>query len=177
MNAICHHPQSRRDEAGLSIAEALISAALASTVIAALCMANAACLGLVKAHKETLAVTQRLNERIEQFRSANWSQITDAKQVQTLVAQTSTESSFLTDHVEQVTISTYPPVVPDVAPIKVSRSANGQTSIVSQPPSGFSLRNALAVRIDVRESWTSRQGKRPRLRESSTVVALGGLLK
>ena len=166
----------RKSQAGSTLIESLVSAAIASTAIAGLCVANADCLGIARAHKEVLVADQCLQQRIEQCRAATWTQLTDASNASGVLAQSSANDGTLQGQVETITISPYPPVTPTVNPIAVSRAATGQTTILTQPPTGFSLRNAAAVRIDVQEAWTSAQAQRTRQRAVSTVVALGGLL-
>ena len=117
-----------------------------------------------------------MQQRIEQFRAASWTQVTDATNASTILAQPSANDGTLQAQTETITISAYPAVTPAVAPISVNRIAAGGTTILTVPPVGFSLRSATAVRIDIQESWTSAQAGRTRQRAGSTVVALGGLL-
>ena len=169
-----HAPRTSR--AGSTLVESLVSAAIASTAIAGLFVANATCLGLARAHKEVLVADQCLQQRVEQFRAATWTQVTDTGNASTILAQPSANDGTLQSQVETITISPYPVVTPTVNPITVTRDPTGLTTILTQPPVGFSLRSATAVRIDVQESWTSAQARRTRQRTASTVVALGGLL-
>ena len=166
-----------RHRAGSTVTETVIATAIASIGITSLCVASAHCIGIARAHREILIADQSLQGRVEQFRSANWLQVTDANQVQSLLnTPPAGNINTLSDQQETITISAYPPVTPAVAPITASRDTSNAVSLVSQPPGGFYLRNATAVRIDFRETWTSAQGRRTRIRESSTVVAAGGLL-
>lgn len=166
---------SRRAESGSTLAEALVGIVIASTGIAGLCVADADCLGIARAHKEFLVANQCLQQRVEQFRAANWSQVTDASQVSAILqSQTPVNNGYLNTQTEKITVNAYPPVTPPVAAIVVTRDGSGTVSIASQP-SGFSLRSTVAVKIDFQEAWNSAQGERTRVRESSTVVALGGL--
>lgn len=161
----------------------MVGIAIASIGITSLCVANANSFSITRAHKEILVANQCLQQRTEQYSAATWTQITDPTAACNLLGQVpvnglapASSASLLPDQTETITISAYPPVTPAVTPLVVSRDSSGTTTIVSQPPAGFYLRNALSVRIDFRETWTSNQGRRPRMRECSTVVALGGLL-
>lgn len=166
-----------RQQAGSTVAETIIATAIASIGITSLCVASAHCIGIARAHRELLIADHCLQGRTEQFRSANWLQVTDAAQVQNLLnTPPDGNTDALADQQETITVSAYPPVTPSVAPITANKDSSSAVSILSQPPSGFYLRNVAAVRIDFRETWTSAQGKRPRTRESSTVIAAGGLL-
>ena len=169
-------PSLKATRSGSTLIEALLSAAIASTAIAGLCVANASCLGIARAHKEVLVADQCLQLRIEQCRAATWTQLTDGNNVSNILAQPSGNDGSLQGQIETISISPYPDVTPTVAPLVVNRDATGARSLLSQPPVGFSLRSAVAVRIDVQESWTSAQARRTRQRAASTVVALGGLL-
>ena len=160
---------------GGSVAEALVGTAIAATGLTSLCVANADCLGITRAHREALVANQCLQQRVEQYRAANWKQVTDANNVRALLSQAPANDQVLDGQTETVIVSAYPPVQPSVDPIKVTRAADGTVTLVSQP-GGYSLRDALAVRVDFQESWTSAQGHRTRIRETSTVIALGGTL-
>lgn len=163
------------NQMGGTLVEAMIGTAIAATGITALCVASADCLGISRAHKEVLVANQCLQQRAEQYRAAGWPQITDANNVQALLAQPTANNGVLDGHTEKITVNAYPPVTPAVTPIVVTRDAAGNTVIVSQP-SGYSLRDAVAVEIDFQEAWTSAQGHRTRSFEASTVVALGGIV-
>ena len=166
----------RKAQAGSTLVESMVSAAIAATAIGGLCVANANCLGIARAHKEVLVADQCLQGRIEQCRAATWTQLTDSSNASAILAQPSANDGSLQAQTETITVSPYPAVTPTVTPLTLSRDASGAVSVVTLPPVGFSLRSSLAVRIDVQESWTSAQGKRTRQRTASTVVALGGLL-
>lgn len=167
-----------RSQAGAGIIEAMIGTVIATIGILALCVANADCLSITRAHKEVLVADQCLLQRIDQYRAANWQQITDSSSAATLLNQAPLAANYnvLQNQTETVTISAYPPVTPAIAPVVVTRDPTGLTTVLSQPPLTFNLRYATAVRIDFLETWTSVQGQRPRSLQMSTVVALGGLL-
>lgn len=176
-SAVRFHLTPHRREAGVTIAEAIIGAAITTVAISGMCLASANCLKVARAHRELLIADHCLQQRTEQYGAASWTQITDPNGVSVLLAQAPVANApALQDQTEKITIAAYPAVTPAVAPIVVVRSLDGTTNILSQPPAGFSLRNALAVRLDFQETWTSAQGRRVRIRESSSIIALGGLL-
>ena len=160
---------------GSTLVEAVLGTAIASIGIAGLCVANAQCLRVARAHREVLTADHCLQQRADQFRGANWTQITDAAGLTALMAVPPVNDDSLSNHAEIVTVTPYPAVAPAVAPISVSRDSTGATKCNSQPPAGFILRNVAAVQINLQETWSSNNG-RPRSRESSTVIAFGGLL-
>lgn len=168
----------RQAQGGNTLVEALISTAVAAIGIAGLCVANANCLMITRAHKEVITADQCLHQRTEQFHAANWTQITGASGVAALLGIAPVGfTNVLPGHNEQVTVFAYPPVVPAAVPIVVTRVDNGVVSIVSQPGAGLILRNLAAVRIDFRETWLSVQGGRPRERDTSMIVVNGGLIR
>ena len=177
MNTLLRRTSKKMSRAGSTLVESMVSAAIASTALAGLCVANASCLGIARSHKEFLVADQCLQQRIEQFRAANWSQLTDSNSASSILAQPSANDGSLQGQTETITISAYPAVIPPAAPIIISRDATGLLSILSQSPVGFSLRSSTAVRVDIQEAWVSAQARRTRQRTASTVVALGGLLQ
>ena len=153
----------------------MMGTAIASVGIAGLCVANAQCLRIARAHREMLTADHCMQQRIDQFRTANWTQLTDPAALGALLSVTPVNDDALANHAENVTVTPYPAVSPAVAPMSVTRGATGAAAVTSQPPTGFILRNVTAVRVDFQENWTSADG-RPRSRAASTVVAFGGLL-
>ena len=168
-------PENLRRQNGSTLVEVMLGTAIASLGIAGLCVANAQCLRIARAHREMLTANYCVTQRADQFRAANWTQITDPVGVSGLLTVAAVNDDSLGNHAETVTVSAYPAVSPAVAPISVTRDATGATTVNSQPPTGFSLRNTTAVQINFQESWSSNNG-RPRSRESTTVIAYGGLL-
>lgn len=163
-------------QAGVTLVETMVGSALAAFGLIGLYVASSQCLSTTRAHREILTAEHCLEQRTEQYRAATWTQLTTASGVQGLLNVAPVNDAALGGHAERITVSAYPAAVPAPSPIVVTRDAGGNTAVVSQPPAGFYLQNASAVRIDFRETWTSLQGGRSRSRETSTVVASGGLL-
>ena len=167
---------------GSGLVETLIGTAIASIGITGLFVANANCLSVTRAHREMVIANQCLEQRAEQYRAANWRQVTDPNGTMALVQQppSSANYSALRDQTETVTITPYPEVTSTTAPVTplvVTRdAATGTATLLSKPADSFNLRYSAAVRIDILESWTSAQGQRPRTRSIAVVIALGGLL-
>lgn len=162
-------------QSGSTLIEALVGTAVAAVGIVGLCVANAECLGITRSHREVLVADQCLQQRTEQFRNASWWQLTDPASACGLLNQSTANGAPLQDQAETVTISAYPQPTPAATALVVRRSGNDSATVVSQPPTGFSLRGSIALRIDFQESWTSAQGRRGRARAASTIIALGGL--
>lgn len=133
---------------------------------------------MVSAQSETIAANELIQERLDQVRSAGWNQIGDGTHLRDeVLSNASPFAKNLSAVREVITVSPYPDTTPTVAPLKVERFANGQVQVTSEPPSGFSLRRLTAVRVSLRAEWVSRQNRRTRAREVSTVVAVGGILQ
>ena len=160
-----------------TLVETMVGVAVATFGLTGLYVANSQCLGTARAHREILTAEHCLEQRAEQGRAAPWTQLTTALGLQTLLQSAFVNDDSLSNHTETITVSAYPTVSPSVPlplPLAVTRDASGNTAVTSQPP--YNLQNSAAVRIDLQEGWTSAQGGRTRSRETSTVVAFGGLL-
>jgi hypothetical protein len=131
---------------------------------------------MAESQRQTAAATLSISSRFEQIRASNWSVITSATAVQnSILNQASPAAGSLPVLEEQITISDYPPATPPSTPICVRRHADGSTEIVSNAVGG-TLLDRLVVRVDVQARWSG-GGGRARIRESSTLVALGGIGK
>ena len=161
---------------GSTLVETMVGAAIAALGLISLYVANSQCLGITRAHREILTADHCMEQRTEQCRAATWTQLTTTGGVQALLNIAPVNDDSLGGHTEKITVSANPTVTPPVSSIVVTRDASGNTAVVSQPPAGFYLQNSASVRIDFQETWISAQGGRTRSRETSTVIASGGLL-
>jgi hypothetical protein len=168
----------RNRRAGLTLVEVMVSATLLTLMMLGLMGLNTMCRSFVRAQRETALSSYTAEHAIEDLRAKNWSIISNADGVKTWLASLSGDGlSQLGNPRVRITIAPYPPLTPAPDPIIVDRAANGTCTIVSQPPSDFSLRSLLAVRVDFQLKWTSANGNRERVREIASVVSLSGLLK
>jgi hypothetical protein len=166
-----------RQTAGATIIEVVLAGAIVALFLGSLFVLNSTGIGIVKAHRETAAANLCLQDRLEQARAANWSEITDPTWIKNQIFQAAPPaSSLLRNLEEQITISAYPPPVPAVAVTAVRRRPDGQVDILSQMPAA-TLGPLQTVRLDFRNTWVSAQNSRTRIRETSTVLALGGIGK
>lgn len=164
--------------AGVTLAEAMVSLSLLALGYAGISMTNTTCLHIVRRQRETVAAGQLLQERMEQMEAAGFSNITDGTQIMgRVLSVVSAHAKYLGTAHELIRVSTYPAVVPAAAPLVVERWSDGTLQISSTPPPGISLRNFLAVRVDVHVDWMAGDNARPRSREMSTIIAVGGLLQ
>ncbi len=171
-------PRARHDRAGGTMAELIISMGICSFGFAGLAAVSLHCSRVLAVQRETVVANQLVQERLECVRSGGWSQVTDVNAVRDRILGASCSNvEVLAAARERITVTPYPAVSPAPSPLCVERTSDGTITTVSEPPAGFSLREITGVRVDVRVEWISRQTPRVRVREVSTVVALGGILK
>jgi len=140
-------------------------------------MALAQCLNVARAHRETIAATECLMQRAEEARAVGWASLTSASGIQNNIFNVPpANATALPNLQETISVSIYPPVTPAPLPLTVQRNSDGTVRVVSQPPAQ-TLRSILAVRVDFSVTWKNAQSGRQRLRQISTVIALGGLLQ
>jgi hypothetical protein len=158
----------------------LVEAVLALAVIAAgfvsLFAVYSHTMQRVRDQQELAAATITLHGRFEQIRAGNWTHITSAERLkQSILSTPGLAANNLLDLEEEIVVSQYPPQAEPPVPIRVRRKIDGAVEIVSQPDSTAFL-NLATVRVDVRARWMGLRG-RSHFRETSAVVALGGILK
>lgn len=169
---ICHR------RSGSTLTEAVIAAGLIGLLFSVIATTYSTSLGVLRGQRETIAANLLLQGRVEQLRAGGWAQLTDADGLrQNVLGYASPQAAALPNIHETITVTTYPPVSPAPTPLCVERNSDGSTAVVTQPGSGFSLRRVLAVRVDIHVDWKSKQNGRKRVRETSSVISLGGLLR
>ena len=141
--------------------------------------ANTRAMSMVRSAKQVAVASKCLQQRIEQIRNYNWTQVTDTQALQDLYAVPPLPSIELPGFKEQVTVSAYtapiPPILP-VAPaepwIRITRDENGLVAPVEDAPDlvdGQSL-----VRVDVQIQWPG-PGGALRTRQTSVIIGNGGI--
>ena len=176
--------RSRRD--GFTVVEATVAGAIIILFLTSLFALNSTVMRLLGSAAQTASASQDLQQRVEQVRLANWSQITDASWVQTNLLGTQTDASInLPGLQETLTVSQY--VSPSTAataakttaapsPFTVTRAASGAVS-VSQSDSApsSSVVNQEMVQVDLTIRWPG--WNRQRTRALTTVVSRWGISK
>lgn len=167
-----HRSPLRRRVSGFSLAETIVSVAVAAITLTGIMMLNSQALKMVWASRQTNAATLCLQERIEQLRIANWRQITDSNYLQTNFFATVPMSAAPLDQMkETISVTAYPD--PTVAgAICVERSSAG-VQVVS---TDSTLAELPLARVDLEVAWIGDRG-RNRIRESSTIISKGGISK
>ncbi len=164
--------------AGMTMPEVLMALCVIAIGFVAVWTSSGQCLQLARAHRETIAATETLFQRVEDSRTAGWNIIVSGEGIrENILAVKADQAGWLPELEEQITVTPYPPVTPAPVPIVVQRHANGVVEIASEPPPGLYLRSILAVRVDFSATWKSGQNQRRRRRETSTVVSVQALLR
>jgi hypothetical protein len=146
--------------------------------LATLFAANSRATSMLRSAKQAAVASKCLQQRIEQIRNYNWTQVTDAQSMQDLYSLPPLPSIELPGFSEQVTISAYtPPVPPAPAPtpappyLQVTRSNAGAVALASD---NAALVDGATVRVDVQITWPNPNGG-TRMRETSVIVSNGGI--
>lgn len=147
---------------------------------AALFGANSRAMGILKSAKQASVASKCLQQRIEQLRNYNWTQVTDSSALQDLYSSPPLPSIELPGFQEKLTVTAFSPAStsgnqsngPDLNnAIKITRSAAGLVTQVSDNPN---LTVEKTVRIDVQIQWPG-PGGAMRTRETSVIIANGGI--
>lgn len=163
---------------GTTVPEVLVALCILAVGFAAVWTAAGQCLQMARAHRETIAATNLLLQRVEDCRASGWNTIVSASAIRDdILYAAATDASSLPNVSEEITVSPYPPVSPAPVPIVVRRKSDGTVQVVSQPSDGLYLRSILAVRADFEVTWTSAQNQRLRRRNASAVISVQALLR
>ena len=147
--------------------------------LGAVMAANSRAMTMLKSAKQAAVASKCLQQRIEQIRTYNWTQVTDSTAMTDLYSVPPLPSTELPGFSEQVTVSAFTPATtsgtaspsPAGSFIQITRDASGVVTLVSDNPN---LVDGSEVRVDVRITWPGPGGS-TRLRETSVVIANGGV--
>lgn len=170
---------SRSVTGGFSLVDVMGAVLVIGIALAALVTTNGRAMTMLKSAKQAAVASKCLQQRIEQLRNYNWTEVTDAQSLQDLYAAPPLPSVELPGFSEKVTVAAFVPATSSdltapapVAPfLVVTRAVNGTVALVSDAPD---LIDGTAVRVDVQISWPGPQGG-TRMRETSVVIANGGI--
>ena len=132
----------RRGPAGFTMVDVMGSILIIGLALAAVVTANTRAMAMMKSSKQSAVASKCLQQRIEQIRTYNWTQVTDAQAIQDLYSTPPLPSVELPGFSEQITISAFTPAntpgttaPAPVAPfIQVTRAADGTVALVSDNP-------------------------------------------
>ena len=190
MLPFCHYyplqsPRSvgvRGNRGGFTVVEAAVAGAIIILFLSSLFALNSTVMRLLGAARDTASASQNLQQRVEQVRLANWSQITDAAWVQTNLLGTPTDASAnLPGLQETLTVTPYispssTATKPPPPPFTVTRAPAGTVTIT---PAGYASSAAMGnqemVQIDLTITWPG--WGRQRNRALTTLVSRWGISK
>jgi Tfp pilus assembly protein PilV len=171
--------QRLRHVRGFTLIDILGSIALIAIGLSAVITANTRAMLMFKSTKQAGVASKCLQQRIEQLRTLNWTQVTDSQALQDLYAVPPLPSVELPGFSEQVTVSAFTPATTSgsqspplpASVLQVTRDVSGVVALVSDDPA---LVDGATVRADVRITWPG-PGGRTRMRETSVIIANGGI--
>ncbi len=148
---------------GFTYIEAMVAVAIVAIFFGALYALNAQGLYVLNAGRQTAAAGQSLQDRMEDFRSCTWEEVTDASYIQNNILNGPTISGDnISGSTETVTLTAYPTATTSTQVVRT----NGTASTTS---SNINLVNGDMVRIDVSLTWGL--GARQRTQSFSSVIA------
>ena len=163
---------SSNNQAGFSLIETTVAAAIAAMFLTSLFTMNIATMDTIRAAKESIAASQILQQRMESMRIANWHQVTDAAWLKTnLMGVPVAGSAPLKGLVETLIVIPYGS--PGVGTTQLQRSG-GTATIVSQNPA---LLAENAVKILWTVNYTGSPNSQNVTRQIVAVLAKGGVAK
>jgi prepilin-type N-terminal cleavage/methylation domain-containing protein len=152
-----------------TLVEVLVSIVVVVLFGAAAFATNQRLLLSLKGQKETTAATMVMQQRMESYRAASFSNLATASYVQASIVATATGSEGpLGALTEQVTVGVYPD--DGSTPTVIQRNSTYPTGNIVSTNSNLS--SVKLLRIDELLSWTSADG-RARSRQLSTIVGIG----
>ena len=180
-------PGARRSRrGGFTVVEAAVAGAIIILFLTSLFALNSIVMRLLGSAAETASASQDLQQRVEQARLANWSQVTDPNWIQANLLGTQTDASVnLPGLQETLTVTPYVSpsdsvsavaTAPPPAPFTVTRTATGTVTVT---PAGYASAAAMAnqemVQVDLTILWPG--WNRQRTRALTTLVSRWGISK
>ena len=164
--------------------DVLVAVLVVGVAFAGVFAANSRAMSLVKSAKQAAVASKCLQQRIEQIRNYNWSQLIDYVAMQDLYSTPPLPSIELPGFSEQVTVSGFTAATsgsasdaPTGTPLQITRGTDGTVTLVSD---NSGLATQKIVRVDVRITWPGPGGTfgpnhDQRVRETSVLIANGGI--
>ena len=172
----------RRSQRGFTVLEAGVAGAIVTLFLASLFALNSNMMHLLRASAEAANASQSLQQRVEQVRLANWTQLTDPAWIQANLLNSKTDASVnLPGLTETLTVAPYTspssaPAASPPPPFTVTRNPDGTVGV---NPATYGYTAALAqqemLEIDLTVTWPSLY--RTRTRTLTTLVSIWGISK
>lgn len=169
------HPR----QGAFTLIDVMGSVLVIGLALVALVTTNGRAMTMLKASKQAAVASKCLQQRIEQIRTYNYSEVTDSQAMQDLYATPPLPSVELPGFAEQVTVSAFTPATTSGATspgpaspyIQITRDNNGHVTLASD---NQSLISQPEVRVDVQITWPGPGGTN-RTRQTSVIIANGGV--
>ena len=168
-----------RHRCAFSLVDVMGAMLVVGIAFAGIFAANTRAMSMVRSAKQVAVASKCLQQRIEQIRNYNWTQVTDTQSLQDLYAVPPLPSIELPGFKEQVIISAYTAPISPTAPtapaqpwIKITRDENGVVTGVDDAPD--LVDGQRMVRVDVQIQWPG-PGGGLRTRQTSVIIANGGI--
>ena len=156
-----------RANAGFTIPEVVVAAALVAIFFSSIFEINALCLRYISASKENVGAIEAVQDRLERLRNTAFTTLTTVSSMKSLLATPANSSPIAQRAVETVIVSDYPSGVPTIT---YTRSANGTVTSV---PSTADFSNSTLVQVDLTNQWPATFGNRTGSAQTSTVISAG----
>ena len=166
------HLSKRSSCRGFTLIDCIGATLIVAVALAGIFYTNGRALTMLRALKMTAISSKSLQQRLEQARTANWTEVTDAAFLQDLYSTPTDSAGELNGETDRITVSQWPVAATPLPNLQVTRNADGTVTINSDSPA---IVDGTAVRVDVRISWPGGVGGATRMRESSMIIANGGV--
>lgn len=164
--------RTRLEQAGFSLAEAVVTVAVSMIGLGGVMMMNAQQLKLVSSTRESNAASWVLQDRLERLRNVSWEHLTNAGNLKTAMATLPDCAQLLPGCTERITlVKSNEAEVEGTEKLVIERGADGTMRTIS---TGASVSTGREVKVDVLVSWTSRGG-RTRERSYTSVISDSGV--
>jgi hypothetical protein len=129
----------RNRQSAFGIVEVMVGVSVCAIGFIGAWLAVGQCVAIARAHRETIAATECLLQRVEETRAVGWTNLISASGIQNhILSIPPANAGALPQLQETITVSSYPPLTPTPNPTVVQRALNGIVTVVSQPPGGLS---------------------------------------
>ena len=167
----------RRLCSGSTLVEAMTACAITSLFFAGLYQMNWRCLYQLKTSIDGASASQALLNLQEQFRTSNWTEITDPNFICTTILPAASDLGHLRKVTETVDIQPYQigtGTVASASSIQVVRNPDGSVAVTTFGDG--QLKTKSAVRVDLTLTWNTAINRTPHRRVMSLVVTPSGML-
>ena len=154
-----------RPQSGFTLVDIMVAFTVVVASFTALYALGAQCMSLTSSGRELTSAQQVLQDRIEQLRNLQWTQVTDANYLANNVFnQASGNGTYLNSLTETVSVNAYP-----------TASTAASVTVVNGTVTSVITNSAIAsgdlCRVDITESWTARRTGQARSITNTTVQA------